>query len=94
MPVARLAPRNVFIYDGSQQPPLLVGGCRQFGRMTNAELYSCMRLCFQIPPPGQFRLWNGTSILPVDGNILPMGSYFVVTLSALPPSVPFNPDEC
>ena len=82
MPVAQLAPRNVFIYDGTQQPPLLVGGCRQFGRMTNAELYSCIGLCFQTPQPGQFRLWNGTSILPVDGNVLQMGNYFVVLPSA------------
>ena len=85
MTVAQLAPRNVFVYDGTQQPPLLVGGCRQFGRMTNAELYSCMALCFQTPQPGHFRLWNGTSILPADGNILQMGNYFVVLPGGPPP---------
>jgi hypothetical protein len=79
MPVVQLAPRNVFVYDGTQQPPLLVAGCRQFGRMTNAELYSCLGICFQQPMPGQFRLFDGTNILPNNGNMLVMGNYFVVS---------------
>jgi len=79
MPYARLAARNVFIYDATQQPPLLVAGCRQFGRMTNAELYFCMGICFQQPPPGQFRLSDGPNILPNDNNILTAGNYFIIS---------------
>jgi len=79
MPVATLAVRNVFIYDGTRQPPLLVAGCRQFGRMTNAELYSCVAICFEQPRPHQFRLSDGTNILPNDDALLPIGQYFVVS---------------
>ena len=79
MPVAQLAVRNVFIYDGSQQPPLLVAGCRQFGRMTNTDLYSCMGICFEQPRLSQFRLSNGTNILPNDDNLLPAGHYYVIS---------------
>jgi hypothetical protein len=79
MPVAALAARNVFIYDGTRQPPLLVAGCRQFGRMTNAELYSCAAICFEQPRPRQFRLSDGTNVLSNDDTLLPTGQYFVVS---------------
>lgn len=81
MPVAQLAVRNVFIYDRSQCPPLVVAGCRQFGRMTNAELYSCLWICFQQPRQGEFRLSDGTNILPRDENVLAIGNYFVISPS-------------
>lgn len=83
MPVAQLAVRNVFIYDGSQQPPLVVAGCRQFGRITNAELYSCLGICFQQPRIGEFRLSDGTNIIPSDENILAIGDYYVISGSTL-----------
>lgn len=56
-----------------------MAGCRQFGRMTNAELYSCMGICFQEPPPGQFRISNGTNILADDNSLLSAGRYFVIS---------------
>jgi hypothetical protein len=85
MPVAQLAVRNVFVYDGTQQPPLLVAGCRQFSSMTNAQLYSCLGICFREPCLGEFRLADTTNVLPCDENILPIGNYFVISQGTINP---------
>jgi hypothetical protein len=84
MPQIHLAERNVFVYDASVDPPLVVAGCHQFGTTTHAELYHCLGICFQEPRSGEFRLYDGQSqILLNDGTILAIGNYFVIALGSI-----------
>lgn len=86
MPQIALVPRNVFVYDASVNPMVLIAGCHQFGHFTNAEFYFCLGICFQQPHPDDFRLLaDDQTILQNDGNILPVGQYYVISSSLLVP---------
>lgn len=77
-------PRNVQIYNNAQQPPVLVAGFMQLGHTTVFELYACLEICFQQPPPGEFRLSNSEGVILSRTNpnvIVPITDYAVVSLS-------------
>jgi len=95
MPQIALVQRNVFVYDASIAPMVLVAGCHQFGHFTNAEFYFCVSLCFQQPHLGNFRLLgDDQNILPMDGAILPAGQYYVISSSFIPPSFAYTANRC
>lgn len=84
MPQIALVPRNVFVYDASVNPMVLVAGCHQFGHFTNAEFYFCLGIFFQQPTPDDFRLLaDDQTILPNDTTILPPGQYYVISSSII-----------
>ena len=85
MPQISLAPRNVLVFDGTTSPPNLVAGFHQFGYTTNAEFYSSLDLCFQQPVRAQYQLRSDSgTLVQNDENVLPLGNYFVVSISAIP----------
>jgi hypothetical protein len=78
-------PRNVFVYDANFPKgtnPALVAGFFQFGLTTGGEFYFCLEFCFQEPQASNFRLMGVDGvILPRDATIVPIGNYYVVSLS-------------
>ena len=76
-------PRNAQVWDATKQPPELVAGLMQFGHTRVAEFYACLEICFQQPPPGQFRVCDGLgTVLSRDNpnTLVPITDYYVVSL--------------
>ena len=85
MPQFLLAPRNVFVYDGATNPPKVVAGFHQFGHTTNVTAYRALDICFYRPDTRQYRLVSEAgTFVERDNNILPLGNYYVVSISAIP----------
>jgi hypothetical protein len=85
MPVVQLAARNVFVYDSSVNPPIVVAGCRQWGDMTTEDFFLCLGFCFEEPIPGQFWLADATNnIITPDNTILQPGEYHVISTGSSP----------
>lgn len=81
MPQISLAPRNVFVFDGTTSPPNLVAGFHQFGSTTSAEFYYSLNICFYQPAGSQYRLRSESgTLVQNDQTVLPLGNYFVVSI--------------
>jgi hypothetical protein len=80
MAQVRLATRNVFVYDGTNNA--IIGGCRQFGTTSIAEFFFCIRLF--VVTPVDFQLYHeevDDYVTQNDqGNIQP-GNYFLSSIS-------------
>jgi hypothetical protein len=80
MPRISLAPRNVFVYDGTNNT--IVGGCHQFGTTSISEFFFCLN--FFITTPTNYQLFHqetGEYIKQDDGGNLQTGNYFIATTS-------------
>lgn len=84
MPQFLLAPRNVFVYDGTTNPAKVVAGFHQFGRTSSVTVYRALDICFYRPDTGQYRLLSEDETFVERDNILPLGNYYVVSISAIP----------
>lgn len=82
MPRVGLAARNVFVYDETNNTT--VADCRQFGSTTISEFFYCLNF-FVGPIDGEYQLFHretSSYLARDDANILPIGTYFVVSLGA------------
>ena len=81
MPQFLLAPRNVFVYDGTTNPAKVVAGFHQFGRTSNATVYRALDICFYRPDTQHYRLVSEDGTFGErETNILPLGNYYVVSI--------------
>ena len=81
MPQFLLAPRNVFVYDGTTNPAKVVAGFHQFGRTSQTTVYRALDICFYRPEARQYRLLaEDATFVERDTNILPLGNYYVVSI--------------
>jgi hypothetical protein len=84
-------PRNVYVYDANLPPGtpyIIVAGFWQYGNTTASEFYFNLQLCFQQPPPGQFRLMNQAGVvLARNETIVAEGNYFVLSPGSRTPLI-------